>query len=82
MDMIKLVKTVRKIRKFKRIMTELNQIIPYIKGNTNVDIIKSAIGVIVKLQYRMEKDIETKCDECQSLVVVGKCTGCKKDWLK
>lgn len=82
MDMILLVRITKKIRRLKRIETELNQLMPYFNTAIHINNIKIAINTLNLTQKKMSKDIEFECNICHNIVERGKCVGCKKNYLK
>ena len=76
--MNELEKEVRKIRKMKRIVTELHQAKPITKQSKLID---GAILAISNTIRRLEKEAEFPCEECSSVVKMGVCSGCKKRFI-
>ena len=82
MDKQKLIATVSKLRKFKRLFTELHKLIPLLDNDQDIRKVKSVAVVIEELLQDAEKGLVFECEECHSKVESGRCLGCKKNYLK
>ncbi len=86
MDIIALKANVVKIKKYRRLVTELNQVIPRLNQHKDLQPeiakLKTGINSIKKLIVKMEEAVEFNCVDCKSSVKNGKCDGCKRNYLK
>ena len=81
MDKREIKKQIGQIKKYKRLVTEINQLIPLVKKRQDISTIKEAITIIRRLIAIAESEIEFECSKCHSSVKNGKCTGCKYNYI-
>ncbi len=85
MDNKTLWKNAIKIRKCRRLVTEINQLIPSLEQNKGlkdeVPKLKEAMNGLIKFIVDIKKSMEFECNFCKNKVEVGKCTVCKKNYL-
>ena len=81
MDKQEIKKAIGQIKKLKRLVTEINQLIPLIKKKQDISTIKETVTIISGLIAVSESEIEFECNKCHSSVKNGKCTGCKHNYI-
>lgn len=72
----------RQLSKYRRLVTELHQLIPVFRGynmSKNMDILL-AVKAINRLIEREEKQIEFLCSKCGAIVKGGVCAGCEYNY--
>lgn len=73
---------VMKVRKLRRLITELHQYKEYCKTLNQKEQVNGAIEMITSTVKAISKATEFLCKSCGCVVKLAKCSGCKKDYLK